>query len=85
MLKTQPGMKEKEEEEEENNKDLWEIGALNLLIAPLHIPLLPRKFRVVEEGACVLLVLKEGKGREKGKREGKKLWGGRERELWCKV
>ncbi len=28
MLKSQPGMKE----EKENNKDLWEIGALNLLI-----------------------------------------------------
>ncbi len=70
----------KEEEEEENIKDLWEIGALNLLIAPLHIPLLPRKFKVVEEGALVLLVLREGKGRE-----GKKLWGGRERELWCRV
>jgi hypothetical protein len=59
MLKTQLGMKE----EEENNKDLWEIGASNLLIAPLHIPLLPREFRVVEEGARVLLVLREGKGK----------------------
>jgi hypothetical protein len=28
------------EEEEENIKDLWEIGALKLLIARLHIPLL---------------------------------------------
>jgi hypothetical protein len=83
MLKTQPRMKE--EKEEENNKDLWEIGALNLLIALLHIPLLPRKFRVVEEGARVLLVFKEGKGRERGKREEKKLWGGREKELWCRV
>jgi hypothetical protein len=36
----------KEEKEEENNKDVWEMRALNLLIAPLHIPLLPRKFRV---------------------------------------
>jgi len=43
---------------------LWEIGALNLLIAPLHIPLLPRKFRVVVERALVLLVLREGKGRK---------------------
>jgi hypothetical protein len=50
---------------------LWEIGALNLLIAPLHIPLLPRKFRVVEEGACVLL----GKGRERGKKGRKGSYG----------
>ncbi len=48
-------------------------------------PILPRKFKVVEEGARVLLVLREGKGKERGKREGQKLWGGRERELWCKV
>jgi hypothetical protein len=31
--------------------------------------------RVVEEGALVLLVLGEGKGREGAKREEKKLWG----------
>jgi hypothetical protein len=56
------------EEEEENNKDLWETGVFNLLIAPLHIPVLPRQFKVV----------KEGKGREgKGVK-------GKERELWCK-
>jgi hypothetical protein len=66
-------------EEEENIKDLCEIGALNLLIAPLHIPLLPRKLRVVEEGALVLLVLREGKGGR-----GKKRSSG-ERELWCRV
>ncbi len=60
MLKTQPRMKE---EEEENNKKLWEIGVFNLLIAPLHIPFLPRKFKVVKEGARVLLVLREGKGK----------------------
>jgi hypothetical protein len=70
MLKTQPGTKE----EEENNNDLWEIGALNLFIAPLHIPLLPVKFRVIEEGARVLVVLREGKGVR-----------GKERELWCRV
>ncbi len=64
----------KEEEEEENIKDLWEIGALNLLIAPLHIPLPPRKFRVVDEGAHVLLVLREGIGIR-----------GKERKLWCRV
>jgi hypothetical protein len=53
---------------------LWEIGALNLLIAPLHIPLLPRKFKAVEEGARVLLVLREGKGRSSGE-EGKGSYG----------
>ncbi len=62
------------EEEKKNNKDLWEIGALNLLIAPLHIPFPPRKFRVVNEGARVLLILKEGIGIT-----------GKERELWCRV
>jgi hypothetical protein len=65
------------EEEEENNKDLWETGVFNPLIAPLHIPVLPRKFKVVKEGACVLLV--SGKGRE-----GKGIKG-KERELWYKV
>jgi len=53
---------------------LWEIRALNLFIAPLHIPLLPRKFRVVEEEARVLLVFREGIGIR-----------GKERELWCRV
>jgi hypothetical protein len=52
---------------------LWEIWALNLFIVPLHIPILPRKFKVIEGGAHVLLVLRERKGRERGKREGKKL------------
>jgi len=51
---------------------LWEIGALNVLIGPFHIPFLPRKFKVVEEGACVLLVFREGKGvrgKERSSRE----------------
>jgi hypothetical protein len=41
--------------------------------------------RVVEQGALVLLVLGEGKGREgKGREEGRKEALG-ERELWCRV
>jgi hypothetical protein len=60
MLKTQPGMKE---EEKENNNDLWEIGILNLLIVPLHIPFLPRKFKLVEKGVRVLLIFMKGKGK----------------------
>jgi hypothetical protein len=40
MLKTQPGMKE---EEKKNNKDLWEISALNLLIAPLVESFFPKQ------------------------------------------
>ncbi len=72
MLKTQPRMKE--EEEEENNKDLWEIGALNLLIAPLHITS-SKEVQSCRGGVLCTTSMKrrEGKGRERGKREGKKL------------
>jgi len=56
------------EEEEENNKDLWETGVFNLLIAPLHIPVLLRKSKEVQScigrGSCTTSTQgREGKGK----------------------
>jgi hypothetical protein len=71
------------EEEEENIKDLCEIGALNLLIAPLHIPLLPRKFESCRGGGSCTTSARGREGKGRGEEGRKEALG--ERELWCRV